>query len=167
MRTRASGWRSESARSSTPLDCSPGGQAAALLLRVHALVGEPERLVGLGRLVGQRDRPYAAEIVEALAVLAQRALGARDHELGLRAVVAHDDAELVAAHPVGVAAPRDEAREVVAEPAEQRVAGGVAERVVVLLEAVQVEERRDVALVRAPEQLLEVVEAAAGGCRAR
>ena len=38
------------------------------------------------------------------------------------------------------AAPAQEAREAAAEPHEQRVAGGVAERVVVVLEAVEVEE---------------------------
>ena len=88
--------------------------------------------------------------------------GAGDDELGLGQVVRDDDAELVAAHPVGMSAARDELAEVLAEPREQRVARGMPERVVVVLEAVQVEEHEHEVGVRVAERVLEiVVEAAA------
>ena len=61
---------------------------------------------------------------------------------------AHEQAELVAAEAVGAADARQRGR----EPAQQRVARGVAEGVVVVLEAVEVEEdervRTPVALAR-------------------
>ena len=54
-----------------------------------------------------------------------------------------EDAELVAAEPVGRSAARDAPAQPVAEPVEQRVAGAVAERVVVGLEAVEVEQQEE------------------------
>ena len=54
-----------------------------------------------------------------------------------------EDAELVAAEPVGRAAAGDAPAQPFAEPVEQRVAGGVAERVVVGLEAVEVEQQQE------------------------
>ena len=55
-------------------------------------------------------------------------------------MVVEQDAELVAAQAVGAAVARDRGGEIGAEALQQRVAGGVAEGVVVLLEAVEVEE---------------------------
>ena len=66
-------------------------------------------------------------------------------------------AELVAAHPVGPAVADDRRREPAAEAVQERVAGRVAEGVVVALEAVEVAQHEDVGLA-AVEPRLEVGE---------
>ena len=78
---------------------------------------------------------------EAVAVVCKRVDCARDDGVRVH-VLRAEDAELVAAHPVRRAAAGHEAGELLAEPGEQHVAGGMAEEIVVLLEAVQVEQRR-------------------------
>ena len=82
-----------------------------------------------------------------------------------------EHAELVAAHPVGVADPVDGVRQALAEAGQQRVARWMAERVVVLLEAVEIEEREhDAALAAGVHQRrVEVVDqrAAVGEPRQR
>ena len=72
-------------------------------------------------------------------------------------VLRAQDAELVAAHPVRRAAAGDEAGELLAQPGEQHVAGGMAEEIVVLLEAVEVEQGEDVGRL-ALDRGLQVVE---------
>ena len=79
---------------------------------------------------------------EAGAVVCKRAGGALDDGLRVR-VLRAQDAELVAAHPVRRATAGDEAVELLAEAREQRIAGGMAEGIVVVLEAVQVEHGED------------------------
>ena len=100
--------------------------------------------------------PCAAVIAKPWPRSRESAGGALDGRLGGESVGA-EDAELVAAHPVGRAAAPDEEAELLAEPAQQHVAGRMAERVVVLLEPVEVEERED---ARRPgfERFFEVVE---------
>ena len=79
---------------------------------------------------------------EAGAVVYQRTGGALDDGLGVH-VLRAQDAELVAAHPVGGATAGDEAAELLAESREQDISGGMAEEVVVVLEAVEVEHSED------------------------
>ena len=95
--------------------------------------------------------------LEALAVLGQRARGAASARDARVAARRRSDAELVAAEAVGVAARADAPRRLRAEPRQQRVAGGVAEGVVVALEAVEVEQQRARGLAASPrEAALEV-----------
>ncbi len=63
--------------------------------------------------------------------------------------VAQEHAELVAAHPVGGAVGGDDRPQLVAEARQQGVAGGVAEGVVVALEAVEVVQHELPRLARA------------------
>ena len=118
---------------------------AALLLGVHAAVGELQGGLGVGGVAGQLDDADGGVDAEALALLAQR-LG-RAHERGGGALGGHEHAELVAAHPERAADALDGAGEAAAEVLDQHVAGDVAEDVVVGLEAVEVEQRE---LPRAP-----------------
>src|SRR5262249_40131898 len=119
-------------------DCAP----EALLLRIHALVGETQRL---GRLAGfTRDANSAVGGAdrEPLTVDGERLCSTLDEHVEREArLAASHQAELVAAHPVRPSGAGGGQRlEVSAEPGEQRVARGVTEAVVVLLEAVQVEQ---------------------------
>ena len=90
----------------------------------------------------------------------QRGCGERDDGLGAGRLDRGQDAELVTAHPVRVADSVHRGREALAEAGEERVAGRVAERVVVLLEAVEVEEcEHDTALAAGVRQLgIEIVD---------
>ena len=129
-----------------------------VLLRVHALVGDPQRLGRVHRLAREHDRAVGAGDGEALAALGQRACGARDDRVGDLVARVEERAELVAAHPERAAAAGQVGREVAAEADEQRVAGGVAEGVVVVLEAVEVEqdEHERVGVVGLGQHALEV-----------
>jgi hypothetical protein len=75
-----------------------GRRRAALLLRVHAAVGELERRLGVVRVAGQVDHAHRRVDPEALALLAERIRRAHEHRAGARR--RHQHAELVAAHPV-------------------------------------------------------------------
>src|SRR5581483_383420 len=85
---------------------------------------------------------------EALAALAEarRGRGADPVEVDQRAV--EEDAELVAAEAERLAAIAHGAAEPRAQAGEQHVAGAVAERVVVRLEAVEVEQQQQLAGLR-------------------
>jgi hypothetical protein len=121
------------------------GLAAAVLVRVHALVGLAQRLGRFADPLEHHGAVRAAD-VEALAPLGQR--GARVGDHGVAVAVRHEreDAELVAAHAVGATAALERGRQVATEALEQRIASRVAERVVVGLEAVEVEQREHVAV---------------------
>jgi hypothetical protein len=123
------------------------------LLRVHRLVGEPERVARVvGELghhhgaAGGRDREARSGLREGVA------RGGHDR-LGGVVVGLEEDAELVAAEPVGATVAADGRGQVGAQPAEQRVARRVPESVVVLLEAIQVEEGEDPLLPGVPGKL--------------
>ena len=77
-RRRASGGVGSSTASRTSLAWRRGGHAAGVLLRVHALVGDPQGLVGVRRLGRERDRAVRAADPEAVAVLGERERGALD-----------------------------------------------------------------------------------------
>jgi hypothetical protein len=121
---------------------TPSRHAAGRLLLIHALVGEQQRRLGsLGVGRQHRDTERAADR-EALALLGERA-----RREGCEAVRGStgdlgDDAELVAAHAVRGPDPLHRAVQTLAEPGEQRIPGQMAERIVVLLEAVEVEQRQ-------------------------
>ena len=133
---------------------------SALLVGVHALVGSLQCL-GRGRGLGRQEHEaMRSRDREAGTVVCQRAGGALDD--GFRVgVLRAQDAELVAAHPVGRATARDEADELLAEASEQSIARGMAEGIVVVLEAVQVEHGEDVRRLLL-ERGLQVVEQLAG-----
>ena len=95
--------------------------------------------------------------------------GARDDRVGDLVARVEQRAELVAAHPERAAAAGQVGREVAAEADEQRVARRVAEGVVVVLEAVEVEEHEHerAGVVGLGQQLARGRAPARGGCRAR
>ena len=114
----------------------------ALLVGVHALV-RPLQSFGGGRGFGRHEHAAVCSgDREAGAVVCQRASGALDDGLRVR-ILRAQDAELVAAHPVGRATAGDEAAELLAEASEQGISGGMAEGIVVVLEAVEVEHGED------------------------
>ncbi len=111
---------------------------------VHALVGELQRVGDLGSLARHLCRPERAGDLEALAVLAQGLAGGDGDLVGALEASLREHRELVAAEPVGLGAALHRLGELAAEADQQRVAGRMAERVVVGLEAVEVEDRQDV-----------------------
>ena len=114
----------------------------AELLVVEAPVGEAEHVGLAARLGRQRRAPERAADREAAARLAQRGDGALDDRVGGGGGHLAEDAELVAAEAVGSrVAALELAPELAGEVREQPVARGMAEGVVVLLEAVEVEHR--------------------------
>ena len=115
----------------------------ALLVGIHALIRPLQRFGGGRGLGRQEHEAMCSGDGEAGAVVRKGAGGALDDGLGVR-VLRAQDAELVAAHPVRRATARDEAVELLAEARQQGVAGGMAEGIVVVLEAVQVEHGEDV-----------------------
>ena len=75
--------------------------AAAVLERVHAVVGQPQRLGGVARVAGERDQAVGGVDREGLGGLGQR-VQRRDHDRVAGAgVVVEQQAELVAAQAVG------------------------------------------------------------------
>ena len=120
---------------------------------------------GLGR--HQRDAAGRPDL-EAAAVLQERGARLRQQLVDQLLVAVEQDAELVAAQPVRLPWPHREVQ-VAAQLRQQRVAGGMAEAVVVALEAVEVEEHQRVraarrwrGAARAPGRA-----SGGGGCRAR
>ena len=108
-------------------------------MRVHALVGHAksvDRIACLGRhehgAVRRADR-------EAFPVLVERVgCSGGDVERVLDSLQAGDDTELVAAHAIRAGFIGQALAELLREPFEQRVTGGVSVRVVVSLEAVEI-----------------------------
>ena len=139
------------------------GPAALALVLVEPLVGQVERVLGVGRLVGHQHHAEGARDVEAPAGVAQGLVRGGGQRRQLLALAAGHDAELVAAEAVAAAPVRHGVREVAAEARQQRVADRMAEAVVVGLEAVEVEhDQRAGALgVGARDQLVQVNEQAA------
>ena len=127
---------------------APRRYAAAVLLQVHALVGDVERVLGAGGLRRQHHRAVGAGDREAVPVLAERLGGFREQLVDVAVLGRGEDAELVAAHPVRVATALDGLAERAAQADEEGVAGGVAEDVVVGLEAVEIEDREAGGAVR-------------------
>ena len=126
-----------------------GAEQRVVLLGVEALVGDVQCLGGARSLVGQEDAAERRRDLEALAPLAQRLTGVAQKLLGAGRLDAREHTELVAAEPVAACALGQRLGELVCEPAQQRIAGRVAEAVVVELEAVEVVEDED-PLERAP-----------------
>ena len=119
-------------------------------------------------LVREQDDAVGRGDRELLAGLAERVGGDRDDLLDAVGVDVEHGAELVAAEPVGVAVGRDLGAELRAEAREQRVAGEVAERVVVALEAVEVEEHQQARVrVAAREPPAQRRSTACAGCPGR
>ena len=146
-----------------------GGGAATVLLRVHAPVRNLERLRCFVRLLGGQDGAERARDLEALASFGQGGArgGGQDVDPGGARPAEH--AELVAAEPVRRAIGGGRLAKPAAQAGEQRVAGGVAVGVVVLLEAVEVEEheRHRVLDGRKRKLALEVLHQAAAVVQAR
>ena len=141
------GWRSSSIRISAPdIACSALGCAAdlAAYIRVSA-----RRSAALGSAAssGTAASPDAAVMRKpspsSLSASRTSACASSAGDLA-----EEQDAELVPAKPSRDPAALARRRELAAEPPQQRVAGGMAEGVVVALEAVQIGERQREALVR-------------------
>src|SRR5262249_37900341 len=110
-----------------------------VLLRIEALVGDAQRLLGRGRLVGQDRAAESRGYLERLARLGERLWRAVEERLDLGRPDRRHGAELVAAEPVAGPGVADGGLELAGEPGEERVARRVTEGVVVALEPVQVE----------------------------
>ena len=144
------------------LALAAGRVLAAVLLGVHPLVCDSERLAGVLGVFGHRREPVGACDLEAVAVLAECLGGGAGVFLGAVGVVG-EDAELVPAESVGGNAFPGRGCQLLAEPGEQRVSCRVPVGVVVDLEAVQVEQHeRGLRLCRSRPGR----RAAGGGCRA-
>ena len=135
------GSRSASMRSSTSVLCLPGGCAAGALARVHPLVGEAQRL---GRRHGSRS---AAAPIRRRRVMVNAVPCSVSAAAAVSRIMSGRPASTVASTqnsspPMRYALPTRAwpCRQVAAEPHEQRVADRVPERVVVSLEAVEVED---------------------------
>ena len=103
-------------------------------------LGNAQGLGRLSRLVGQDDRPAGGRDPEAFTLVLERLRRQLDDGDPLLPVPCGEDAELVAAHAVGAAEGLSRRFELHGQAAEKRVAGGMTERVVVALEAVEIEE---------------------------
>ena len=121
------------------MPCRSAPRAERIPERVHALVREPHRLGRARRLVRDQDGAVAGRHAEGLALLLERV---RDEVREIRrvGVVRDERGELRAVETVGGATRGDEPAEVAADPAQEGVAGGPAEGVVVVLEADEVED---------------------------
>ena len=109
---------------------------------------------------GTSAMPWEQPMENASPVLGQCSCSERDNGFGAGRLDRGQDAELVTTHPIGGADSIDGGRQALTEPGKKGVARRMAERVVVLLEAVEVEEREDdVALAAGVRQLgIEVVD---------
>ena len=118
-------------------------RAPPVLLVVHSTVHDAERVGDAGRLVRERDGAVGSRDLEAGSLLFERHRGSGGE--GIDALRAHacQDAELVTADAVDLALARHGFAELLRDPGEERVAGGMAERVVVGLEPVEVEQHQD------------------------
>ena len=103
----------------------------------------------VGRLVGQDHGAERARHLETLAVLGESGDRGVDQAPCLRSPRRCEQAEFVAAEPVRAPVRTGDERELRSQPRQQRVAGRVAERVVVRLEAVEVVDREHPWLRRA------------------
>jgi hypothetical protein len=115
----------------------------AVLARVHALVGDAQRRGRVLGLVREQHGPVGGGHGEALPRLGQGAGRAVEDRLDLVLAGRDEGAELVAAEAVGLAVLGDGELELRPEAGQEGVAGEVAEGVVVVLEAVEVEEQED------------------------
>ena len=141
------GWRSSSIRVSAA-DIASSGRVRADLGRVHPGVGEAQRRVGSWASPGTATTPDADVIRKpSPSSLSASCSSAWASSAGRR--FEEQDAELVAAEPGRDPAALARGRELAAEAPQQRIAGGMAEGVVVALEAVEIGERQREALVRA------------------
>ncbi len=122
------------------LDLAGGGHAARVLLGVHALVGDAQGLGGRRwPRSGARSRRRSSRSRSPRPARSAPARRRQQRHAVLEARL-EQRAELVAAHPEDRPARAEEGRS--CRPGARRhVAGGVAEGVVVVLEAVEVEQR--------------------------
>ncbi len=79
------------------------------LSRVHALVGEPQRLRRVRCLLGQDDAAHGGRDLEAVAALTEHGVGGAEHRLA-RVIGGEQHAEIVTAHPEGGRRSRQHAR---------------------------------------------------------
>src|SRR5882672_3905324 len=111
------------------------------LVRVQPSVGQLQRLPDRLRLRRERRGSVRTADREPFALIAERRAGGLERRRERRGRAAADNAELISTHPVGGALTVDRRRQPFGEAAQQGVAGGVSEHVVVALEAVEVEDR--------------------------
>ena len=143
-----SGWRSASTRSSTAALCPPAEPRRPFFSAYMRRSASSS--ASSGSLSGRVDRGAAERggDREAVAALAQRGAGAGGQLVVLVGRRRGQDAELVAAHAIGAAAPVDRAHQGAAEAGQQRVPGRMAVDVVIGLEAVEVEEQQQERVLR-------------------
>ncbi len=118
-----------------------GGQPPAVLLRVHPLVGLPQRLLRVRRVLGDPHDPVRAPDLEPVALLGQREHRGAEQVVEALPRLRRQDAELVPAQAIPTATAVHRRGELRRQTLEQRVSRRVTERVVVVLEPVQVEHR--------------------------
>ena len=118
-----------------------GRVGAKPLLPVHAAVREQQRRRGVVGLLGSSTEPLELEIENALPASDSAAEPTATTPSPLGPSSGREHAELVAAEPVGGAGRLHRGGQVLAQAAQQRIPGGMAEAVVVRLEPVEVEQR--------------------------
>ena len=117
------------------------------LLAVHALVGQAQGLRGRACLARQLHDAGGSGDGEGAAVFGERFARLGKAPVRILHEVRQQHAELVSAQPVAGPVPSHGSCEALAEAREQRIAGDMAEGVVVLLEAVEVEEAKERRLI--------------------
>ena len=140
--TCRSGWRSDRLRSSTSRDWRPADTRRSPLRAYMRRSASCSASVGVVTSIGATTDAVRGGHLETLAVLAPAPPRRRPPAAPPRPAPGGRHAELVAAEPVGAAVAVHRVRQPLAEPHQQPVAGGVAEGVVVLLEAVEVEQHQ-------------------------
>ncbi len=129
----------------------------AVLLRVQPLVRHVQRVARVARFLGEQNGAERAADLEADSTFRERCARLVDQGLGLAFDQGHDQAELVAAEPVRTVHRCRDGRELRAETGEEGVTCRVAERVVVPLEPVEVEDHQQGGLdFRRREEAFEV-----------
>ena len=116
---------------------------ASLLARIHALVGELQRIVDRACLVWKEDGSARRSHGKRLPTFLERVPAADTAVWSPSRMRGIKHAELVAPEPIGASDRGDRRLELVTEPRQERIAGDVAERVVVGLEAVEVEQHQE------------------------
>src|SRR5664279_3600245 len=119
------------------MDQTPGS-----LLCVHALVCQLQCESHTARILRNDDNAAGGRNREAASLLRQRRSRFGHEGIAAREATAKKHAELVAANPVGLSMAIDGYGERRSKPREQSVPCTVAKAVVVVLEAVQIEERK-------------------------
>ena len=144
---------------------APGGAVLALVVGGQPLAGDLQRAVGVAGLVGDRDLAVGTADRQVPAFVVEGGCGGDDDLSDLAVAGGDQHGEPAVFDPVGRAAERRRrVDEHLGAAAQQVVAGGVAEAVVVGVQPVEVEEQQDLAVAGVARRSLRCRPRGAGGC---